>query len=95
MRKLIAAAGVAALLAGCLSMPTTTTDVNAIGGGIYMVGGTGGTAVWSGNEVKSGLIKTGTNHCQKLGKEFLLVSDAADDASTYKAASSEIKFRCN
>lgn len=87
----IAVFGACAAMAGCAS---TVTDVNSIGGGVYMVGGTGGTGVWSGNEVKAGLIKTASGDCQKQGKEFQLISDTAEDGSTYKSASAEIKFRC-
>ena len=90
----IAMLGACVALVGCISSATTITDVNSIGDGAYMVGGTGGTSVWSGNEVKASLIKTGASHCQKQGKELQLVSDTAEDGSTYKFASAEIKFRC-
>ncbi|MGE8318348.1 MAG: hypothetical protein ACN6O3_06335 [Comamonas sp.] len=90
----IAVLGVCAALVGCISSATTITDMNPIGNDTYLVGGTGGTGVWTGNEVKVSLLKAASSHCKKLGKEFLLVSDTAEDGSTYKFASAEIKFRC-
>jgi hypothetical protein len=90
MRKLIAAAGVAALLAGC----TTTTGVVDLGDGAYMLGTHGGVG-WSGSSVKADLIKEAQDRCAKEGKKFRLLSDQSVDASMSVYASAEIKFRCD
>ena len=52
-------------------------------------------STWSGAKIKIELYKEAVEHCAKMGKKFVQVSQSSNDALLYQSyAGAEIQFKC-
>ncbi|QCX47755.1 hypothetical protein E7Z57_00675 [Ralstonia pseudosolanacearum] len=88
--RLVAAAFVVVVLAGCQSV----SPVTPAGSGNYMVGASvhGGFASWA--EVKALTLNRATEYCDNQGKDMVAIDSATHGSRGWTPQDAELTFRC-